>query len=334
MRKNRDHVRHHHLFAAAVLALALAGGVPSGARAAFPGKPGPIFYFHSQSGPTWSYPGIFAHGPRQTQTPRQLAPVRSSSTIATSADGHQIAFSTIPAESTASHLFIMAADGSGLRQLTSGPFYDSHPSFSPDGTRIVFQRAVETNPDFDIYSVGTEGSGLQRLTDGPAGDFEPTFTPSGRRIVFVSDRSASAGNPSAIYAMGPGGDHIRALADSPGTESAPDVSPSGRRIVFLGGAGRHHGIFIARANGRDPHLLSKRISCERGYCLEAPVWSADEKHFAALQVFEEGGGFRSFALVVIRANGSRLPKKFASAHLDEATGSLIGPPAWAPAPPR
>ncbi len=35
------------------------------------------------------------------------------------------------------HIFEMNADGSGLKQLTSGPYHDVHPNFMPDG-RIVF----------------------------------------------------------------------------------------------------------------------------------------------------------------------------------------------------
>jgi TolB protein len=37
-------------------------------------------------------------------------------------------------------LYVIAADGSGLRRLTSGAVDDSMPSWSPDGRTIVFVR--------------------------------------------------------------------------------------------------------------------------------------------------------------------------------------------------
>jgi Tol biopolymer transport system component len=262
--------------------------------------------------------------------------VRSSDTITTSADGRLIAFSSFggdPLDPTASHLFVMNADGSDLRQLTGGRFYDSHPSFSPDGRRIVFQRAVETNPEFDLYSVGVDGYGLLQLTAGPAGDFEPTFTPGGGRIVFVSDRdSDGARNRSAIYSMRADGSGVRALVDTPGGDIAPDVSPNGRRIVFAGAAGAIDGIFVARADGRYPHPLFRLGNgCARGYCLSDPVWSPDEKHIAALHASGNAGELFS-AVVVMRSDGRVGRKTFAAGSLVEVTGSRVGPPSWGPAP--
>lgn len=32
-------------------------------------------------------------------------------------------------------IYVLGADGHGRKQLTEGPEYDTHPSFSPDGGR-------------------------------------------------------------------------------------------------------------------------------------------------------------------------------------------------------
>jgi TolB protein len=312
-----------------VVLVAAAFSAPA-ADATFAGRPGPIVYAHFESGPTWSSPAIFAHGPRQAQKPRRLASVRSSGTIAVSPDGRLIAFSTFnedPLYPLASHLFVVNADGSGVRQLTFGPFFDAHPSFSPDGGRIVFQRAEQTNPSFDLHSIGVDGSGPQQLTSGPVNELEPTFTPGGGRIVFVSDRdSAGAGNDTALYSVAADGSRLKAVLDTVHDDYAPDISPDGRRMVFAA-AGRIYG---AGSNGGAPRVLARPGgSCGWQLCFTDPVWSPDGRHIAAF--YSAGRGVMRTAVLVMRADGRRI-KTFAEGNLDEVTGKRVGPPAWSRAP--
>lgn len=92
-------------------------------------------------------------------------------------------------------LFIMNADGSGKRQVTSNGASNFSPFFHPDGKRIVFSSNVETRgeggrPSFHLYLVGDDGAGLERLTfEGQFNSF-PMFSPDGKRVVWVSDRNA------------------------------------------------------------------------------------------------------------------------------------------------
>ncbi len=92
-------------------------------------------------------------------------------------------------------LFIMNADGSGKRQVTSNGASNFSPFFHPDGKRIVFSSNIETRgeggrPSFHLYLVGDDGAGLERLTfEGEFNSF-PMFSPDGKRVVWVSDRNA------------------------------------------------------------------------------------------------------------------------------------------------
>src|SRR5262249_38849565 len=80
-------------------------------------------------------------------------------------------------------LFLVKADGTGLRQLTNDIYKDRYPRWSPDGKRIAFHsnRAGK----HDIWVINPDGSGLERLTyaPGPAVYF-PVWSPDGKRLAY------------------------------------------------------------------------------------------------------------------------------------------------------
>ena len=92
-------------------------------------------------------------------------------------------------------IFVMNADGSGKRQVTSNGASNFSPFFHPDGRRIIFSSNVETRgeggrPSFHLYLMSDEGTGLERLTwEGHFNSF-PMFSHDGKRLVWVSDRHA------------------------------------------------------------------------------------------------------------------------------------------------
>ena len=84
-----------------------------------------------------------------------------------SADGTMIAFDAHRDGAWESadggwEIWVMNADGSGRRMITSNSVNDWGPSWFRDGRRIVFLSGV--NNVYDIYTVNVDGSGLQRLT--------------------------------------------------------------------------------------------------------------------------------------------------------------------------
>ena len=96
-----------------------------------------------------------------------------------SPDGRQIAFAG--RQSGEKNLYIINADGSGLRQVThSGDAFD--PDWSPDGYRLAFTSDRDDN--YDIYIINVDGTGELRLTS----DAKFHRWPDWRRIPMPSEK--------------------------------------------------------------------------------------------------------------------------------------------------
>lgn len=98
---------------------------------------------------------------------RQLTDQHTDSFPVWSPDGEFIAFqSTRENEEDHFDIYVMRADGSDIRRLTTDAAHDRLPSWSPDGRRIIF----ESNRDSDdwlyhIYIMNADGSGQERLVE-------------------------------------------------------------------------------------------------------------------------------------------------------------------------
>jgi Tol biopolymer transport system component len=88
-------------------------------------------------------------------------------------------------------IWVMNADGTGARQVTSLGVASFAPFFHPDGRRIVFASNLRDprGPNFDLYLVGDDGAGLEQLTTYEGFDGFPMFSPDGRKLVFASNRN-------------------------------------------------------------------------------------------------------------------------------------------------
>ncbi len=296
------------------------------ARAAFPGKAGPLVYPRVDVNEAADTGGLLLHGPRQKQKPRRLTANPTDEAPSFSADGRLVVFSSVTEPLAAGrHIYVVESDGTGLRQLTTGSAFDSHPSFSPDGRLVVFDRDPGAGKSH-IFAVGVDGTGLRQLTTGNANDSEPVFTPNGRRIVFVSDRDRDGrSDGSDIFAMGPRGENQRVLVDGPRNEEEPDTSPDGRRIVFVSNRAQGINLFVANAAGRHVRQLThNKRDCFSGSCNLSPVFSPDGAHIAYLAV-----GRYSSDLEVMRADGRGAVKEFSDGNTEEeGFGSKVGAPGW------
>lgn len=102
---------------------------------------------------------------------------------------------------TRMEIWVMDADGSNQRQVTSLGGANFAPYFHPDGRRIIFasNHANPRSRNFDLYLVNLDGTGLEQVTTH--GDFDafPMFSPDGRRLVWASNRHGRVVGETNIF---------------------------------------------------------------------------------------------------------------------------------------
>jgi hypothetical protein len=173
-------------------------------------------------------------------------------------------------ESTApgrSDLFLMAPDGSDVRQLTADPADDWAAAWSPDGTSIAF--VSNRSGVHHLYVVGADGGDLRQLTSGPEADFDPDWSPDGTSVAFSSGRDSGF----EIWTMAADGSDLRRLTDSDGVNFDPGWSPDGHSIAFVTDRDGDAEVYAMTAGGADERNLSRSPGTEDGWF--GPNWSPD-----------------------------------------------------------
>ncbi len=101
-------------------------------------------------------------------------------------DGRKLLFSYRPGGTKYHHLYEMQPDGSGLKQLTFGPWDDVEPAFLPDGGIVfVSSRGDRFVPCYHtqvglLYRMDADGGNMRLLSGNNVGDHRPAILPSGQ----------------------------------------------------------------------------------------------------------------------------------------------------------
>jgi Tol biopolymer transport system component len=224
-------------------------------------------------------------------------------------------------------LYVMNADGTGLRRLTRnaalGPGPSADPVWSPDGRKLVFVKRVERGGapcrpvgrcDNEIYVMNADGTGLRRLTRNAVFDGSPVWSPDGGKIAFVRDRDRQTAN---IYVMNSDGSGQRRLTQTlrrrPWVELA--WSPDWKKIAFVASAG-HRGaadIFVINADGSGLRNVTNTVTTSFDF-----AWSPDGRRIAYLE------GSPGGPLSVVNADGTGKQRLTGPLMVD------LGLPSWSP----
>lgn len=98
-------------------------------------------------------------------------------------------------------VWVMDADGSNKRRVTTETGASFAPFMHPDGKRLIFSsnRHDPRGRDFDLYMINLDGSALERITTNPDFDGFPMFSADGSKLVFASNRGAAKPGDTNIF---------------------------------------------------------------------------------------------------------------------------------------
>jgi TolB protein len=161
-------------------------------------------------------------------------------------DAQELILQSTRGELQCDAIFRMRADGSEVRQISSGRGVTTCAFIAPDNRSVIYasthleHESCPPKPDYsqgyvwplhaayDIFRAGPEGEDPVRLTDSPGYDAEAVYSPQGDRIVFTSVRSGDL----ELYLMNPDGSDVEQLTDAPGYDGGAFFSLDGKWIVW------------------------------------------------------------------------------------------------------
>jgi TolB protein len=148
-----------------------------------------------------------------------------------SPDGEKIVF-TREASDSASSLYVVGLDGSGLRSITSSDLHPGDATWSPDGSEIAFEADLTFDGRPGPWIVESDGQNARSLT-GPqdmsadwTGFSDPVWSPDGTLIMMLQGVHKSDGTflSGGLATIKPDGTGLNYVADGSGVEHQPDWS--------------------------------------------------------------------------------------------------------------
>jgi len=191
----------------------------------------------------------------------------SNRTDHTPKDSHQI-----------NDVFVMKADGSGVKKLTHSKGVSGDDAWSPNGSLIAFDSDHGNPKGFSaIYLIRPNGKKLRRFTNPrpPFSDYKPRFSPDGTHLLFTRARGTATSAPAALFSIRLDGTGLKRLTPFSLHVDDSDWSPDDKRIVVDGypNPNAFGDIYVLGATGGGPINVTQNPAGQAGSA--DPTWSPD-----------------------------------------------------------
>jgi Tol biopolymer transport system component len=147
-------------------------------------------------------------------------------------------------------IYIMKADGSGQKRLTTENGYDGGPFFTKDG-HIVWRHFEENGLIANVWIMNADGTGKKQITDFGSMSWAPYEHPSGEYFVFASNKLGFEN--FEVFMVDKAGlkEPVR-ITYSDGFDGLPVPSPDGTQLAWTssraGGPGAPGQLYLAQWN--------------------------------------------------------------------------------------
>ena len=161
-----------------------------------------------------------------------------------SADGQLIAFTSF--RDGDADIYVMNADGTNTRRITSAKGYDGGPFISPDGKRLIYRSDRKSNDLLQVFVNSVEGGAERQLTDNEFVNWGPYWYTDSRHIVYATSKHGH-GNYE-IYLMDVDSGKEERITFHEGFDGLPVFRPDGKRLMWTSSgrtANKKSQLFIA-----------------------------------------------------------------------------------------
>ena len=128
-------------------------------------------------------------------------------------------------------IYIMNADGTGLKQLTDVKGYDGGPFFSPDGKRICWRRFAPNGATAEVMTMNIDGSDQKQITRFNKMSWAPYYHPSGKYLIFTTNEHGFA-NFELYLADTDGKSTPVRVTNTKGFDGLASFSPDGTKLTW------------------------------------------------------------------------------------------------------